>query len=201
MDSVLSVQNKDFTGDGKEFTKVPRAAAKKPKLFTLTIHWSLENLVKINHGIIEHHHLIDPKQMALLKEPYDEWKKELQQYCCNQDGVKDGGLILWCAGAICEMSKTSWQTGKLEWKTIWRTIQRVNNSFWSNGWRSSDFNARLNQDFINLARKSYQKSFFDMSWSRGDFGKEIFWFADLEDLENWMHQKFILEESTRKKCW
>ena len=25
MDSILSVQNKDFTGDGKEFTKVPRA--------------------------------------------------------------------------------------------------------------------------------------------------------------------------------
>ena len=25
--------------------------------------------------------------------------------------------------------------------------------------------------------------------------------ADLEDLENWMHQKFILEESSRKKFW
>ena len=47
MDSILSVQNKDFTGDGKEFTKV----------------------VKIYHGITEPQHLIDPRQMVLLKEP------------------------------------------------------------------------------------------------------------------------------------
>ena len=28
MDSILSVENEDFTGDGKEFTKIPRAATK-----------------------------------------------------------------------------------------------------------------------------------------------------------------------------
>ena len=27
--------------------------------------------------------------------------------------MKNGGLILWNAVAICEMSKTSWQMGKL----------------------------------------------------------------------------------------
>ena len=45
---------------------------KNPKLLILTIHWSLENLVKIYHGIIEHQHLIDRRQTALLKERYDE---------------------------------------------------------------------------------------------------------------------------------
>ena len=68
MDSILSVQNKDPAGDGHEFTKVHRSVAKTEKLFVRTIHWNLENLVKIYRGIIELQHLIDPKRMALLKE-------------------------------------------------------------------------------------------------------------------------------------
>ena len=36
------------------------------------VHWNLENLVKIYHGLIEPQHLIDPRQMASLKEPSDE---------------------------------------------------------------------------------------------------------------------------------
>ena len=40
--------------------------------FFQTIHWSLANLVKIYHGIIEFQHFIDPRQMTLLKEPYEE---------------------------------------------------------------------------------------------------------------------------------
>ena len=39
------------------------------KLFFRTTRWNLENLVKIYHGIFELQHLIDPRQMALLKEP------------------------------------------------------------------------------------------------------------------------------------
>ena len=40
-------------------------------------------------------------------------KKERLRYCCNQARMKNGWLILWHAVAICEMFKTSWQTGKL----------------------------------------------------------------------------------------
>ena len=86
---------------------------KNRKSFTLTIHWNLANLVKIYHGFIELQHLIDPRWMALLKEPYAEWKKEHQLYCCNQAWMKNGGLILWNAAAVCDMSKTSWQMWKL----------------------------------------------------------------------------------------
>ena len=42
------------------------------KLFIRTIDWNVENLVKIYHGIIEPQHLIDPRQMVLRREPYDE---------------------------------------------------------------------------------------------------------------------------------
>ena len=56
--------------------------------------------------------LIDPRRMALLKERYAEKEKGRVQYCCNQAWMKNGGLTLWNAIAICETSKTSWQMGK-----------------------------------------------------------------------------------------
>ena len=71
MDSVLSVYNNNFSGDGKELTKVSRTV-RKNKLFIRTINWNLENLVKIYHGIIEIQRLVDPKRTALLKELYEE---------------------------------------------------------------------------------------------------------------------------------
>ena len=53
---------------------------------------------------------------GIAESPFDEYKKVLQQHCHNQDWMKDGGLILWNGIAICEMSKTSWLTGKLRMK-------------------------------------------------------------------------------------
>ena len=47
---------------------------KKQKLLKRIIHWNSVLLMEIHHGIIEHQHLLDPKQMALLKEPFDERK-------------------------------------------------------------------------------------------------------------------------------
>ena len=72
MDSTLSVQNKNFSGDGEEFKKVSRAVGKKRKSFTLTIHWNLANPVKICHGIVGLLHLIDLRRLVLLKERHKE---------------------------------------------------------------------------------------------------------------------------------
>ena len=46
--------------------------SQKQKFLIRTIRWNLEIFLKIYHGIIEPQHLIDPRQMALLKEPYEE---------------------------------------------------------------------------------------------------------------------------------
>ena len=81
------------------------------KSFTLTISWSLAKLVKIFRGIKVRRPLTVQKQMGLLREQYADSKEHLQ-YCCNQVWTKNGGLILWNAVAICDMFKTSWQTGK-----------------------------------------------------------------------------------------
>ena len=67
MDTITSVQNKIFSGIGKELTKVSSRQTSQES-FILTIPWSLAKNVKIYPGIIEHQHLTVPKQMVLLKE-------------------------------------------------------------------------------------------------------------------------------------
>ena len=92
--------------------------SKKPKFLLRTNHWNLENIVKVYHGIMGLQHLIDPRHMASLKGPYDEWKKEFQEYCYNRDWIKNGGLILWNATPICETFKISCLMGKLHKKGV-----------------------------------------------------------------------------------
>ena len=50
--------------------------------------------------------------IGIADEPYAEKRKRRLLYCCNEAWMKSGGLILWNAIAICEMSKTSWRMGK-----------------------------------------------------------------------------------------
>ena len=69
--------------------------------------------MKNYHGITARLHLIDLRPTELPKEHYERCKKEPQQYCYSQDWMKNGGLILWNAIAICDMSKTSWRMEKL----------------------------------------------------------------------------------------
>ena len=109
--------------------------------------------MKIDHGIIAH--LIDPRQVASLREPFrrvqegtsavllqsglDErwWSDSMECYCYLrnvQDLLVDG-------------------TGGVR-KTIRRTIQRANNTFWSSGRISSEFREQ---------KKYYLESFLAMS--------------------------------------
>ena len=62
---------------------------------------------------------IAQKQTELQNELYDEWKRKHQLYCCNPDWMISGGRIQWNAIDVCEMSKTSWQTGNSVWTKIW----------------------------------------------------------------------------------
>ena len=62
-DPVISVKNKSFSGNTKEFAKVLGSL----KSLTLTIPWNLARPVKIFPGIIARRHHTDRKQMGLLK--------------------------------------------------------------------------------------------------------------------------------------
>ena len=68
MDPVVSVQNKNTTGNTEKLAKVPGTREEAQKSFTLSIPQNLGKLVKISPGIIARRHHTDQKQMGLLKE-------------------------------------------------------------------------------------------------------------------------------------
>ena len=72
MDTILSVQNRNFAGDGVKFSKVSWTVTEaKSNLYEHVIGiWQIQ--WRKYHGIIEHLHLIDQKQMRLQNELYDE---------------------------------------------------------------------------------------------------------------------------------
>ena len=59
-------------------------------------------------------HFIDQKLAELQNKLHVEQKKRHQPYYCNVDRMISGGRILWNAIAVCEMTKTSWQTGNVK---------------------------------------------------------------------------------------
>ena len=127
--------------------------------------------------------------MALLKEPYDEWKRWLGQCCYNQDQLKNDALIRWNAIAICEVSKTSWQKGKFRVEDD-SEDQRTNNSFLEQWLNITWFQHEIKQDFISLARTFYQESIFGMHWSRWNLERRHF-VADIEELEKMGASEFF----------
>ena len=72
MDPVVSVQNKNFSGNTKGACKSAWSRRGNQKSFTLTITWNLARLVKIFPGIIVRQHHTDRKQMGLLRKQYAE---------------------------------------------------------------------------------------------------------------------------------
>ena len=98
-------------------------------------------------------------------------------------------------------SKTSWQKEKRHTKDDlenhskgqWYLLDQ-----WLNIIR---LHRKIRREIIILARKYYHESFWAMNWSREEFGKGVFWKQTWNIWNRWMHQKFILEESTRKNYW
>ena len=107
MDPVLSVSNQKKKKTSQETEKCLRkflGPSEKPKVIYT------DNALEFGKSC---QHLINLRRMALLSERYAEWKKEHQPYWYSQDWMRDGGLVLWNAFAICEMSKISCLMGRL----------------------------------------------------------------------------------------
>ena len=83
----------------------------------------------------------------------------------------------------CEMSKTSWQMGKLTMKDSLENHSKGQYfllELWLNITR---FQHEINQDFINLARKFYLECSSYLQKTR-EFGSGDLLVADIEELEN-----------------
>ena len=67
--------------------------------------------------------------------------------------MTNGGLIPWNAFLICEMSKTSWQKGKLRMDDNLENHSKGQLSFLEQFVNIIRFQCEINQDSINLARE------------------------------------------------
>ena len=173
MDSILSVQNKNFSGDGKEFTKVSRTAGKAESHLHcqfIGIGTSCEDFI-LESLYVEHR--TDQKHM---KEQFAEPRKEPLQYCCNLAWMKNCWLSLWCAVAICIMFQTSRQMGKTHCE---RRIGEPNRKAWL--FRLVQwlffirFLRRTSQGSTNLVRQFYQEYFLGYELIAGEIWKGDTW--------------------------
>ena len=184
MDSFLFVQTKNFSGDGQEFTKVSRAVWKKPKVIYMDN--SLE-FGKSCEDLSWNHRTSTPYRSETngIAERAARRVKEGTSAVLLQSGLDqtNGGLIPWNALAICEMSKTSWQMGKLltqgdsenHAKAQWFLLVQ-----WLNIIR---FLPETSQRSTNVVRKCYQEYASDTLCTRGWIWKGDILVADIEELE------------------
>ena len=140
MDSILSVQNKDFIWDGKKCVKI---------LGTVT--QTKSHLQRLGFGKIMCRSSMESQHFntSSFRDKWHRWK------CCWPSKRKHFSsiatvrtrwkVVVWLSGMLLLSAKRRRPLGRPEnaiWKTIWRTTQRANKSFWSNGRISSDFTER-----------------------------------------------------------
>ena len=151
--STLSVQNKDFTGDGEKFLE----PSHKPKVIYT------DNPVEFGKSCEDlswKHRTSTPiAERAVRRVKRRNFSRVLLQY---QDWMKCGGLILCNAIAICEMSKTAWQNEKPLMKDGLENRSKDQQFLLEQWLNITRFQHESNQDFNNLARKFYQESFLCM---------------------------------------
>ena len=97
-------------------------------------------------------------------------------------GWTNGGLVLWSALAICEMSKTSWQTWTLLMRGDSESFSK-NQLFRLEQWLNIiRFQPEIKQDFSKLVRKFYQVSLLGYALIAGENFERRY--SDRKELEN-----------------
>ena len=145
-------------------------------LCTQTTRWIWANLVNTYHGVALQHP-IDPRQMAFRREWYAEYRKGtsavlLQSGSDEKVVVSFNGMLLLSA----KRPRPPRRQQNSVRKTISRTIQRANNTFWSNSWISPVFTKRLGEDSpIWQESATWNLSWIWADCGRGWSGKEISW--------------------------
>ena len=182
MDSILSVQNKDFTRDGENFVKILGAVAKTQNYFygQFIGIWSI-----LWRSLLESLHVYTTS----TPDKWHRWKsrtKSERRYFGTIATIRIGWEIVgWFFGMLLLSATCPRPPGRGRysvWKTIRWTFQTANDSFWSNGWMPSDFTARL----VRTSSIWQESTAWYLSWARIDRGR--IWkgdiiIADLEDLE------------------
>ena len=162
VDSVLSVQNKIFTRDGKKLIKILGTVAS----IESCTNRQLDGIWKTCEDLSWNHRTSTPHRSetnGIAERAVRRVKEGRQQYCYNQDQMKGGGQTLWNAIAICEMSKTSWQMRKRHTKDDLENHSEDRSYLLVQWLNIIRYRHEINQDFTNLARKYYEESLWAMS--------------------------------------
>ena len=181
VDTILSVWKQEFAEDGEESTKISGAVTKARSYFYTQFVRIWQILWRIIMESSNVYTLSLKNKRNCRTSFHDEWKREHQPYYWNPDWMISGGRILWNAIAICDMSRTSWQTGKLRMDEDLGNHSLDQSFHLVHWWNTSQIPKETKLEFINSVRKYYQVSFQDMLWSREEFGKETFWLLILKN--------------------
>ena len=151
MDSILSMQNQNFAGDGKECTKVCRH---------LICTWAhiLRTDLSSNHAHAQH---------------------ARRDVCCIATIRIGWKMAGWFHGMLLPSAKCPRPPGTREntiWKSIWRTMSLGQwMSFSSNPWMSLLFSVRDQSRLHQSGKKVLPGIFLGSAPIAGEFGKELFW--------------------------
>ena len=201
VDSILSLQNKDFTRGGEEFTKVPRAVTQAISY----LYRQFIGVCKPCEDLWWHHRPSTPHRSethGIAERALRRVKKmNFSSTATIRLGWKMLWLIRWNAFAICEKFKTSWQMGKLHMKDCLENHSKGQFFVWSNGVECHPISAREQSILHQFGKTILPGIFLRYALIALDFGKEMLWLRIWKTWKSWTHQKFILEESTRKKNW
>ena len=198
MDSILSVQNQNFSGDSKELTKVLGADVETKSRF----HWQFPLIWQslwrsILESFILRQHLTVQKQMGLndrIKEGIsavlshsgldEKWWADSMECYCNLRNIQD----------LLSDGKTPYE-------------RRFGEPFEG---PVIPFGAKVeyypilheaSQGFTSLARKFCQEYSSVMYFSRRKSGKETLWSQTLRIWKRWTHLKSMVGDSMQRKCW
>ena len=191
MDSIIPVQNKNVSVNGKELTKVLGAKGRPEVIYTdnsLEFAKACEDL-SWNHCTSTPHtsetNVIAERAVRRVKEGTSAvlWR------------------IPWNSIFICEIFKISCLMGKLHTKDVlgnhvkdwlFRLAHRL----------SITLSLRqTNQESINLERKFCLDSSSDTLCTRGEFGRVTYWSQTLRSWKRWTHLKSTRKDSMRKRWY
>ena len=112
--SVESVSNQNFTGDGEEFTTVLTAVAEAKSYSHVQIIWIWQVLWRVIMESSNNYTSSIRDKRNWRTSCTSSKRRDISSTVANLDRMISGGRILWNAVAICERTKTSWQTGHLK---------------------------------------------------------------------------------------
>ena len=177
MESVVPVQNENFSGDGKEFKKLPGAVGKAES----QVHWQFNG----NWQILWRS--ISESSNFYTSSIWDEWycsksgaQKQRSDVCCSvviRLGWKMVGLLF--LGMLLLSAKCSRPVGR------WEKLSMKGDSE-NHFQRPSDFSG-------------LPGIFFGCAPIAGEFGKDIFWSRTWRKWRTWTRQKFIFEQNVGKR--